>query len=35
MTATDVILNRDPVSGAAYSAILIRFAAMPWLVSHQ
>ncbi len=35
MTAADVILNRDPVSGMAYYASLILFAAMPWLVSRR
>lgn len=35
MTAADVILNRDPVSGMAYYASLILFAAMPWLASRR
>jgi hypothetical protein len=33
MTAAEVILNRDPVSGTAYYLSLILFAAMPWMVS--
>jgi hypothetical protein len=35
MTATEVFLNRDPVSGTAYYASLILFAVMPWLVSRR
>lgn len=35
MTAAEVILNRDPVSGAAYYVSLVLFAAMPWLVSRR
>lgn len=35
MTAADVILNRDPVSGTAYYVSLILFAAMPWIVSRR
>ena len=35
MTAADVILNRDPVSGTAYYLSLLLFAAMPWIVSHR
>jgi hypothetical protein len=35
MTAAEVILNRDPVSGTAYYLSLILFAAMPWIVSRQ
>jgi hypothetical protein len=35
MTASDVFLNRDPVSGTAYYVSLILFAAMPWLVSRR
>ncbi|MBH0194693.1 MAG: hypothetical protein HP494_03640 [Nitrospira sp.] len=35
LTAADVILNRDPISGMAYYASLILFAAMPWLVSRR
>lgn len=35
MTAADVILNRDPISGAAYYVSLILFAAMPWIVSRR
>ncbi len=35
MTAADVILNRDPVSGTAYYLSLILFAAMPWIVSRR
>jgi hypothetical protein len=35
MTATDIMLNRDPVSGTAYYLSLILFAAMPWLVSRR
>jgi hypothetical protein len=33
MTVADIILNRDPISGTAYYASLILFAAMPWIVS--
>jgi hypothetical protein len=33
MTASDVILNRDPVSGTAYYLSLLFFAVMPWMVS--
>lgn len=33
MTAVEVMLDRDPVSGTAYFASLLLFAAMPWLVS--
>jgi hypothetical protein len=29
MSATEVFLNRDPVSGAAYYAALLLFAVMP------
>jgi hypothetical protein len=32
MSATEVFLNRDPVSGAAYYASLLLFAAMPALL---
>lgn len=32
MSATDVFLNRDPVSGAAYYAALLLFAVMPTIV---
>ena len=35
MTAAEVFLNKDPVSGAAYYVSLLLFAAMPWLVSRQ
>ena len=35
MTAADIILNRDPVSGTAYYVSLLLFAAMPWLVSRR
>ncbi len=35
MTASDVILNRDPVSGTAYYVSLLLFAAMPWVVSRR
>ncbi|MBH0192687.1 MAG: hypothetical protein HP492_13245 [Nitrospira sp.] len=35
MTAADVMLNRDPVSGTAYYVSLLLFAAMPWLVSRR
>lgn len=35
MTASDVILNRDPVSGTAYYVSLLLFAAMPWIVSRR
>jgi hypothetical protein len=35
MTAAEVILNRDPVSGTAYYVSLILFAAMPWIVSRR
>jgi hypothetical protein len=35
MTAAEVILNRDPVSGTAYYLSLILFAAMPWLISRR
>jgi hypothetical protein len=35
MTAAEVILNRDPVSGTAYYLSLLLFAAMPWLVSRR
>lgn len=35
MTAADIVLNRDPVSGTAYYVSLILFAAMPWLVSRR
>ena len=35
MTAADVILNRDPVSGTAYYLSLLLFAAMPWLISRR
>jgi hypothetical protein len=35
MTAAEVILNRDPVSGTAYYLSLLLFAAMPWIVSRQ
>src|SRR5512147_192483 len=35
MTASDVFLNRDPVSGTAYYVSIILFAAMPWLVSRR
>ena len=35
MTAAEVILNRDPVSGTAYYLSLILFAAMPWMVSRR
>jgi hypothetical protein len=35
MTASDVFLNRDPVSGTAYYVSLILFAAMPWFVSRR
>jgi hypothetical protein len=35
MTAADVILNRDPISGTAYCVSLILFAAMPWIVSRR
>jgi hypothetical protein len=35
LTAAEVILNRDPVSGTAYYLSLLLFAAMPWLVSRR
>lgn len=35
MTAADIMLNRNPVSGTAYYASLILFATMPWLVSRR
>jgi hypothetical protein len=35
MTASDVFLNKDPVSGTAYYVSLILFAAMPWFVSRR
>lgn len=35
MTAAEVILNRDPVSGTAYYLSLLLFAAMPWIVSSR
>ena len=35
LTATEVILNKDPVSGAAYYVSLTLFAAMPWLISRR
>lgn len=35
LTAADVILNRDPISGTAYYLSLLLFAAMPWLVSRR
>lgn len=35
MTAAEVFLNKDPVSGAAYYVSLLLFAAMPWLVSRR
>lgn len=35
MTAAEVFLNRDPVSGTAYYLSLILFAAMPWIVSRR
>jgi hypothetical protein len=35
MTATEVFLNRDPVSGAAYYVSLLLFASMPWIVSRR
>lgn len=35
MTAAEVMLNRDPVSGTAYYASLLLFATMPWLVSRR
>ncbi|NGZ95560.1 MAG: hypothetical protein CV089_05415 [Nitrospira sp. WS110] len=35
MTAAEVILNRDLVSGTAYYVSLFLFAAMPWLVSRR
>jgi hypothetical protein len=33
MTAPEIILNRDPVSGTTYYLSLLLFAAMPWIVS--
>ena len=33
LTATEIILSRDSVSGTAYYLSLLLFAAMPWLVS--
>jgi hypothetical protein len=35
MTAADVMLNRDPVSGTAYYMSLLLFAVMPSLVSRR
>lgn len=35
MTVRDAILNRDPVSGAAYAISLLLFALMPWLIALQ
>ena len=35
MTAAEVMLNRDPVSGTAYYVSLLLFAAMPWIVSRR
>jgi len=35
LTAADIMLNRDPVSGTAYYLSLILFAAMPWIVSRR
>ena len=35
MTAVEVFLNRDPVSGTAYYVSLLLFAAMPWIVSRR
>lgn len=35
MTASEVILNRDPVAGTAYYVSLILFAIMPWIVSRR
>jgi len=35
MTAADVFLNRDPISGTAYFVSLVLFAAMPWIVSRR
>ena len=35
LTAADVILNRDPVSGTAYYVSLILFGVMPWIVSQR
>ncbi|MBH0199004.1 MAG: hypothetical protein HP497_06205 [Nitrospira sp.] len=35
MTASSVILNRDPVAGTAYYVSLLLFAAMPWIVSRR
>jgi hypothetical protein len=35
MTAADIILNRDPISVAAYYVSLLLFAAMPWIVSRH
>ncbi len=35
MTAAEVLLNKDPVSGAAYYVSLFLFAVMPWLVPRR
>lgn len=35
MTATEVFLDKDPVSGTAYNVSLPLFAAMPWIVSRR
>jgi hypothetical protein len=35
MAATEVFLNKDPVSGTAYYLSLLLFAAMPWIVSRR
>lgn len=31
----ELLVNRDPVSGTAYYASLVLFAAMPWLLSRR
>ncbi len=35
MSPAEALVNRDPVSGTAYYASLLLFAAMPWLVSSR
>ena len=35
VSLTEALLDRDPVSGTAYSVALCLFAAMPWLLSRR
>jgi hypothetical protein len=35
MSAAEVFLNRDPVTGAAYYAALLIFAAMPTIMARR